>query len=321
MTGLKAAGQRYLYDLLHLKKWFPRRQEAELCNETCLVKGEEKSALVTHAEIQQWGLGLIDAMVISVSHPWESREHPDPLRFQLQNLVNAVSLYDAAYFSELWIFLDYVSLYQWRRNPKEERSYQKSMTNVQVLYAHSSTLTFRMEHVTPDDVWTKALKDEEYRIPVYDGDSRQIKLLPLKDLVHNRNSYHERGWCQGEKEWAAARSVPAQNLVIDGEENEEEKTKKIPTDPDVFIHQISTAKFTWANDRASVVDLQRKIFKEKVTNRKWLHLTDLTERDVVELTSALPYYRQLKDLEIKGFTIADTAEVIALIQARGKFCC
>ena len=248
-------------------------------------------------------------MVISVSHAWECREHPDPLRFQLENLVNALSLYDAAYFSELWVFFDYMCLFQWRRTPQEERSYQKAMTNVQVMYAHSSTLTFRMEHLTPEDLWKKALEEEEYQIPVYDGESRTIKQLPLKDLVHNRNSYHERGWCQGEKEWAAARSVQAQNVVIDGEEDEEEKIKKVPTDPEAFILRMGSAKFTWANDRNSVIDLQRKIFKQKVTIRKELHWMNLTTGDIKELTGALPH----------GFA-AETAQVTALIQAQPHVC-
>ena len=144
-----------------------------------------------------------------------------------------------------------------------------------------------------------------------------IKELPLTDLVHNRNSYHERGWCQGEKEWAAARSVPAQNLVIDGEEDREDK--KIPTEPDAFIRRMASAKFTWANDRNSVIDLQRKIFKQKGTIRKKLHWKDLTSQDIGELTKALPHYRQLKILEIDGFT-AERAQIHDLFQARLNCC-
>ena len=279
---------------------------------------EEKPSLVTLSEIRQWGLGHKDAMVISVSHAWECKEHPDPLRFQLENLVNALALYDAAYFSELWVFFDYMCLFQWRRTPQEERSYQKAMTNVQVLFAHSSTLTFRMEHLTPEDLWKKALDDEDYKIPVYDAESRMIKRFPLKDLVRNRNSYHERGWCQGEKEWAAARSVPAQNLVIDGEEAKDEKIKQIPMDPTAFIDQMKRAKFTWANDRNSVIDLQKKIFKQKVTIREQLALTNLTSGDIEELTGALPHYKRLKVLMIQGFT-TKTNQVISLIQARPNF--
>ena len=204
---------------------------------------------------------------------------------------------------------------RWRRNAKEERSYQKAMTNVQLMYSHSSTLTFRMEHITPQDMWTRALNDEEHKIPVYDGESRGIKLLPLKDLMPNRNDYNERGWCLGEKDWAAARSVPAQNLLIDGEEDEKEKIKKIPTEPGQFMHRMCTAKFTWANDRESVIDLQRKIFKQKVTICKGLHLEDLTAHDMEELTAALPHYKELKVLDIQKFT-AETAQFKAFFEAQ-----
>ena len=189
------------------------------------------------------------------------------------------------------------------------------MTNVQVMYSHSSTLTFRMERITPQDMWTRALNDEDYKIPVYDGESRGIKLLSLKDLMPNRNDYNERGWCSGEKDWAAARSVPAQNLLIDGEEDEEEQIKKIPTEPGQFMHRMATAKFTWANDRDSVIDLQRKIFKQKVTICKGLHLTDLTADDMEELTAALPHYKELNILDIQLF-YAETAQCEALVEAQ-----
>ena len=189
------------------------------------------------------------------------------------------------------------------------------MTNVQVMYSHSSTLTFRMEHITPQDMWTRALNDEDYKIPAYDGERRGMKLLPLKDLMPNRNNYNERGWCLGEKDWSAARSVPAQNLLIDGEEDEKEKRKKIPTEPGQFTHRMRTAKFTWANDRESVIDLQRKIFKQKVTICKRLDLTELTAHDMKELMGALPHYKELNVLDIKMFA-AKTAQFKAFFEAQ-----
>ena len=75
--------------------------------------------------------------IVSVSHAWETREHPDPCRFQLQNLADCA----AAYLSDLWLFFDYTSFYQWQRSAQQELT---SMRNVQVLYAHKCTLTFCM---------------------------------------------------------------------------------------------------------------------------------------------------------------------------------
>lgn len=61
--------------------------------------------MVTHEEVRDWGDGRRDAMIVSVSHAWETREHPDPCRFQLQNLADCA----AAYLSDLWLFFDYTS--------------------------------------------------------------------------------------------------------------------------------------------------------------------------------------------------------------------
>ena len=321
---MNSALPRYLYELLRTKRWLPRRQEAE--DDTCEVRGETKSALVAHQEIREWGLGKKDAMICSISHAWETREHPDPLRFQLENLVNGVSLYDAAYFSEIWLFYDYVSLFQWqRKTTKQERSFRRAMGNMHLLYAHQSSLTFRLERLTPPDVWSAARNDETFRVPVYHEASGAVVFIPLRDLVENRVDYNGRGWCLAEKEWSAARSILGQNVVMDGEADEsgDQKTKKIPTAPDAFIYQMATSNFTHRNDQKDVVHLQEKIFHEKVTVRKQLKLSHLTHGHMVELTGSLPHYRSLRVLEIghphgKGFS-ADVEQVIAFVEAEPPF--
>ena len=307
---------RYLYQLFNLKGWLPRRQEAE--DDTCEVTGKKKSALVTHQEVREWGDGRRDAMIVSVSHAWETREHPDPCRFQLQNLVQCLKLYDAAYFSDLWIFFDYTSLFQWRRDANHELSYQRAMRNVQVLYAHRSTLTFRMECLTPQAMWTAAENDATFKIPVYHGPSRMVVPLPLKELVRNINPYLVRGWCLAEREWSASRSVPDQNVAIDGGSGEDQEIKKIPTSPDVFNQRMAQSVFTHRVDCDSVIELQRKIFHTKVTICEQLQLTKLTKDDVDELVASLPHYRKLKVLVIDEFT-ADEDQIIAFAQAGPPF--
>ena len=304
---------RYLYQLINSNGWLPRRQEAE--DDTCEVTGKKKSALVTHQEVRDWGDGRRDAMIVSVSHAWETREHPDPCRFQLQNLVDCVSLYDAAYSSDLWLFYDYTSLYQWRRDAKEELSYQRAMRNVQVLYAHKCSVTFRMERLTPDDMWTAAENDPTFKVPIYHGPSRQVVPLPLKELVRNTNLYLVRGWCLAEREWSASRSVPDQNVAIDEGSGEDQEIKKIPTSPEVFNQRMAQSVFTHRVDCESVIELQKKIFHTKVTIRKHLVLEDLTKDDVDELVASLPHYRSLKVLEIRRFS-ADVEQAIAFAQAK-----
>ena len=252
-------------------------------------------------------------MIVSVSHAWETREHPDPCRFQLQNLVQCLKLYDFAYSSDLWIFFDFTSLYQWRRDAKEELNYQRAMRNVQVLYAHRSTLTFRMECLTPQAMWTAAENDPTFQIPVYHGPSRQVVPLPLKELVNNRNPYLVRGWCLAEREWSASRSVPDQNMAIDGGSGEDQEIKKIPTSPDVFNQRMAQSVFTHRVDCDSVIELQKKIFFSKVTICEQLQLRNLTNADVDELVASLPHYRNLKILKIHNFSASED-QVIPFVE-------
>ena len=98
---------RYLYKLRQTGEKLPRRQEADF--ETCGAD-DAKSALVTHDEMRQWAKDTNKAIICSVSHGWETREHPDPCGYQLEQVVNAVPLYEAAYDAKIWIFYDYSSL-------------------------------------------------------------------------------------------------------------------------------------------------------------------------------------------------------------------
>ena len=105
-------GSRYLYDLRRSKDTLPRRQEADSAR---CANGE--TALVTHDELKAWAKDPTRAIICSISHAWETREHPDPCGYQLEQVVNAVSLYEAAYEAEIWTFCDYTSLYPscWRK--------------------------------------------------------------------------------------------------------------------------------------------------------------------------------------------------------------
>ena len=95
-----------MYDLRKSKDTLPRRQEADSAR---CANGE--TALVTHDELKDWAKDPARAIICSISHAWETREHPDPCGYQLEQVVNAVSLYEAAYQAEVWVFYDYTSLY------------------------------------------------------------------------------------------------------------------------------------------------------------------------------------------------------------------
>ena len=109
---------------------------------------------------------------------------------------------------------------------------------------------------------------------------------------------------------------------MDGEADdaaaENQPTKKVPTAPNAFIGQMASSAFTHRNDAKDVVHLQEKIFHEKVTARKRLELSHLTQDHMMELTGSLPHYRSLRVLEIRVFS-ASEEQVIAFVQADPPF--
>ncbi|CAE7347373.1 NLRC3 [Symbiodinium sp. KB8] len=294
----------YLYELLKSKSLLPRRQEAD----------PEEWGLVTHAEVRAWAAGTRDAMICSVSHAWESREHPDPCGFQLKCLVHVVSLFDAAYFSDVWLFYDYVSLFQFKReSDAEEESFRRSMQDMHVLYAHQCTRTFRIENLTPDDVWEAASKNSEYRVRVYDASSAVVRDRPLKELVANRVPYRNRGWCKAEVEWSSARSHSEQNHWIDapGEFqdrklrclNQPELLGKVPMAPEIFAEEMNSAAFTHRSDAEEVKKLQFKVFLQKVSECGEALFARLPEGQLGRLAKALPYFQKLRVLRLRDFEV------------------
>ena len=77
--------QRYLVELVLAQQPLPRRQEAESLQFTS--GGITQSALVTHEEVQEWATGSRKAIMCSISHAWETREHPDPCRQGITGLL------------------------------------------------------------------------------------------------------------------------------------------------------------------------------------------------------------------------------------------
>ncbi|CAE7280729.1 NLRC3, partial [Symbiodinium necroappetens] len=310
-ANIRLVRAEYLYELLKSKRLLPRRQEAD----------PEEWGLVTHAEVRAWAAGTRDAMICSVSHAWESREHPDPCGHQLKRLVEVVSLFDAAYFSDVWLFYDYVSLFQFKReSDAEEESFRRSMQDMHVLYAHQCTRTFRIENLTPDDVWEAATKNSKYRVRVYDASSAVVRDRPLKELVANRVPYGTRGWCKAEVEWSSARSRSERNHCIDAPESrqhfrdwqevsepapellqEPALLGKVPVAPEIFAEEMDSAAFTHRSDAAEVKKLQFKVFLQKVSECEEALFQCLPEGQLRQLAKALPYFKKLRVLRLRDF--------------------
>ncbi|CAE7939042.1 NLRC3, partial [Symbiodinium necroappetens] len=271
-ADIRLVRAEYFLKLLQEKRPLKRRQEAEVPSETCSSLNHGVcSALVPHEEVQEWAQGRQHALIVSISHAWETREHPDPCRFQLQQIWNAVGLYAAANRA-VWVFYDYMSLFQFKRQTEaQNESFRRSMNAMHMLYAHDSTHTFRIESLTPQDVWNTMLDES---VPVYREETSAVEPRPLRCLTPNSNPYLQRGWCMAEIEWSSTRSDSSMHQRIGpGSEGAEHPGGRVPMAPDLFREQMHQAVFTHRSDVESVIRLQEKIFFQKVTVCKELTLS------------------------------------------------
>ena len=269
-----------------------RRQEAE--SREIVFDDKAESALVSHAEVQNWAEGARTATICSVSHAWETREHPDPCRHQLQLISDRAAWYEAAFETEVWVFYDFTSLFQYERLfSEEERSFRAAMENMHIMYAHECTITLIIEHLTPTDVWESTMENDQELIPVWDDKLQSIKSKPLNCLIANRTEYLERGWCIGEISWSSLRTHNSQSQRIDwlGSDQVEPGqgqglAGKVPLTPDKFKERMTRAKFTHRDkDLPIVVELQEKIFEEKVAVCKDLVLKGLPAQEILSLAA------------------------------------
>ncbi|CAE7448473.1 NLRC3, partial [Symbiodinium necroappetens] len=195
------------------------------------------------------------------------------------------------------------------------------MSHMHVLYAHDYNWTFRLESLTPDDVWDVALKNSEHLVTVYDAGSKTVRGRPLKELVANRVPYRSRGWCKAEVEWSSCRSKSEQNQWIDAPESEAgggraQLQGKVPMTPELFEEDMRKAEFTHRNDAAAVLELQRKIFHQKVSECQRALRAHLPKGELSQLAKALIHYKKLKVLHLRNMDVgAAEAEEFAKVLA------
>ena len=210
------------------------------------------------------------------------------------------SLFVAAFAAEIWLFFDYVSLFQFKREKEaEEQSFRRSMGNMHAMYAHESTITFRLESLTPEHRWQKAVKDgSQVTIFHFHDTSGLVEPVPLHSLKRNTNAYLKRGWCRAELSWSSVRGDTAQNQRIDvgSEEIPTDLTGITPVAPDVFAADMHSAAFTHRSDEDAVIELQKKVFLEKVTRRRKLKLEGVSGDQMQVLAQSLPHFKQLKSI-------------------------
>ncbi|CAE7248581.1 unnamed protein product [Symbiodinium microadriaticum] len=183
----------YLLELQQKRLPWPRRQEAE---SILLESGE--TALVAESELRRLShptgrrFFTASGKLIhfgSVSHCWESMEHPDPWKFQLDQTMSRFRHMEGDR-SQVWLFIDFMSLFQYPRSEAQNQSFLKALQGMHVLYAHELVKVEVLEELTPTDVQS-AQKD--CPVAVYNAANLRVEEVPAAALKLNEVPYAQRG--------------------------------------------------------------------------------------------------------------------------------
>ncbi|CAE7380814.1 LZTR1 [Symbiodinium sp. CCMP2456] len=272
-------------------------------------------ALVTMEELRDPSLNLYadeddddwDRVILSVSHTWESQQHPDPWGFQLRSLLQFIQARIAScahlkaiakqLHSHHWVFIDFVCLHQYERSEEEQQFFRKAMSSMHLLYAHRYIhRVIRLEELTPESE-----KSLEGSIDMYCEATGKFEARPRSELVLNSTPYSQRGWCVAEVQW-----MSTQDTVYGCS----------PMPPAVFQERVARGeqgladglhlKFTHRSDAKLVSQLQEDVFLQHARQREVLTAHALPQHEVSILATALPHFVNLERLNIlsygEGFT-------------------
>ncbi|CAJ1382005.1 unnamed protein product [Effrenium voratum] len=290
----------FLKKLHRLGQAMPRRQEAERAYVE--LRSHVTTALVTPEELTAWAEAEQNChRIISVSHAWESQEHPDPHNYQLGLLAEHLKETD-------WVFYDYLSLYQSSCDEDQERSFRAGMKHMHLLYSHEGTSTVRIEGLTPKECQKKDLDT----VQVYSRKLGRVAPVRIKDLVLNDVPYASRGWCVTEREWSATRSTSRASARLSRAGLAPEEHNQAPTPPVLFRDRVSKSvgnklHFTRRGDVDPVLKLQATVYRDKARSHKNLSMSHLDRTQFGIFLDALKDYSQLERLQLKHCEIEAAA--------------
>jgi len=298
----------FIWHLCNERRLLPRRQEA---HEFFDGPSGRQSALVTHEEVQKWAKGETEALICSISHCWESREHPDPCGYQLGIIAGSTWWYALAYKAPIWLFLDYTSLFQFKRSDEQDNSFGEGMKHMHLLYSHEYTMTLGVQSLTPKRLWEE-LEEGGHTVLIYHAPTGAVKEVRLQELTRNCVEYLMRGWCEAELQWSSTRSDGTSHQRIDQAEEDAERDwreiplkGKVPLTPEEFQKQMQSLEFTHRSDTEAVFHLQKVVFLEKVTTCKHPIFSNLDDQGVRDLMQLLPYYKYLESFSFANFDCED----------------
>ena len=252
-ADIRLVRAEYVWSLCETRKLLPRRQEAE--HQSFESPSGWQTSLVTHEEVMRWAKGQSEALLCSISHCWETREHPDPCGYQLDIIARASWWYALAYYpAPVWLFIDYTSLFQYKReeNSLEDKSFRSAMNALHVLYCHEYNLTLAIWSLTPQNLWQK-LSEDGHKVLIYHEPSGAMKEVTLEELTRNLVEYLSRGWCQAELQWSTTRTDSTAHQRIDKGNNGRAQYRAVmPVRPALFKKTMQSMKFTHRSDSRSL---------------------------------------------------------------------
>ena len=306
-TNIRLVRSEYLHHLAREKRLWPRRQEAE--HETFEDKdGSVKTALVTIEEYKKLGFSKYGCYkfqgqaywICSVSHCWEAKQHPDPFGFQASELLtNAVGCG--------WFFIDFICLPQYCRTPQEQVFFRRAMLSMHVLYAHQNVFrVFRLEKLADESAkaYPPAFVDIYYEEEGAQPGSGKFGPQPFSKLELNDTPYHERGWCEAEKQWMSTKVTIKGFAPMTPARFRERVEHGHQNLPDGLV-----LKFTHRSDEEIVVKLQEKMFLQQAQRRKELRAGMLPESELLLLAESLPHFVNLETLGLETSDIRETVAV------------
>ncbi|CAE7292016.1 gefF [Symbiodinium natans] len=283
----------YLKELKEAEEGLPRRQEAQRRR-----TASGKKALVSHKEVLDWACEMhrrpLKQRVIAVSHGWEAQQHPDPWNFQLNFIVD--SLEDAWSKGLVFaVFFDYVSVHQFRRTtPHQQKSFQRTMKSMHILYAHDWAHTLVIQEMTPDQLKV----DKEVLAYFETGGLASVREQPIAELKLNSTPYLKRGWCLAELQWSSLKgSVLVELAQLQGQHL---WNQRAPLPPDFFRKLLSKrdVKFTHRSDIEVLIKAQQHAFAAKASQSTSLHFANLTVLELDILADALHHYSNIAEIHI-----------------------
>ena len=297
----------YLREMLAADRRFPRRQEADF-----EVTAAGLPAIVQPSELQSVEIDALGNMsmyvmdptprrvtvlIMSISHVWESMEHPNPHGFQLHEIVQKCPPVTST--CAVWIFYDFSSLYQYGgRTEPQERYFREALAHMHTLYAHEAIKVHIVEELTPE-TWKRP-----GTVNAFFEKAGRVIPIPIDQLTVNMTPYLLRGWCQAERQWSSLRM----SLV-----------SCVPMPPDLFRHKMEEQglRFTHHDDKEVVMKLQAKVFAEKVLTTRQLMAERLDADALDVLCAALPFYADLDEIVVTGNLLPRSAAVaVAMTNAR-----